>query len=94
MNSNDIIYALFVLLGKSGICLSYGVLYVIHSDIFPTSFLASSYGIANFICRGFGLLGPLVAEVENKMIPLYLLIALNLLGTISTLLIKMKNKEK
>jgi hypothetical protein len=76
--------------GKTGLCLAFGNLYVLHTDIFPTFFLASSYGICNFVCRSLGLLGPLVAEVENKRIPLLLLTILSFVGAVFTGLMKKK----
>lgn len=74
-----------------GICFSFGMLYVIHPDIFPIYFLTSSYGICNFISRIIAMLGPIVAEVNDKIVPLCIVIALSFLGAVFTLFLR-KNK--
>jgi hypothetical protein len=59
----DLVYAVLVLMGKIGLCLAFGILFVIHSELFPIQFISSSYGITNIFSRSAGLMGPMVAEV-------------------------------
>eukprot|EP00347_Sterkiella_histriomuscorum_P001230 403372829 len=85
-----ILYALVLLLAKSGATLSFGFAYAIHLELFPSHFLVTSYGICNFFCRGLTMFAPLVAEVEDRRIPLGFLIGLAILGFISSSLLKKK----
>jgi hypothetical protein len=71
--SQVIIYALILLLAKSGASLSFGYAYAIHIDLFPSNFVISSYGICNFFCRGLTIFAPIVAELPNPMLPLLFL---------------------
>ena len=71
--SQVILYALILLLAKSGASLSFGYAYAIHIDLFPSNFVISSYGICNFFCRGLTIFAPIVAELPNPMLPLLFL---------------------
>jgi hypothetical protein len=56
-------FSLIILLTRCGINLAFCIVFVIHTELFPTTFLASSYGICNFFCRTITLFAPIVAEV-------------------------------
>ena len=76
-NSDQLVlYALVLLLAKSGATLSFGFAYAIHIELFPSHFLVTSYGICNFFCRGLTMFAPLVAEFEDRRVPLGFLIGL------------------
>jgi hypothetical protein len=79
-----ILFAVVLLVAKSGASLAFGFAYAIHIDLFPAHFLISSYGICNFFCRGVTILAPLIAEVENPVIPNGAMIFLSVLGVAST----------
>jgi hypothetical protein len=67
------LYALILLLAKSGASLAFGFAYVIHIDLFPAHFVISSFGICNFFCRGLTIFAPIVAELPNPWLPMIFL---------------------
>ena len=85
-----ILYALCILLCRAGGNLAHGFIYAIHIELFSPAFLVQSYGIANVFCRSFLLLAPILAEVENKYIPLFTLVGINIIAVIASLLIVRK----
>jgi hypothetical protein len=88
------LYALVLLLAKSGSSLSFGYAYAIHIDLFPQHFLISSYGICNFLCRGLTIFAPIVAEVPNPWIPMLFLNISSLSGLGASTLLRKKKEEK
>lgn len=80
--------SLIILMTRCGINLAFCFVFVIHTEIFPTVFLGTSYGICNFICRTVTLLAPLMAESKDKAIPLTTLMVACLVGTICCLSLK------
>jgi len=46
-----VLFAIVLLIAKSGASLAFGFAYAIHIDLFPAHFLISSYGICNFFSR-------------------------------------------
>ena len=83
-----LLYALVLFFAKSGAGLAFAFVYVIHVELFPTSFLVTSYGICNIFCRALTMLAPLVAEIPNKMVPLGCLVAFNVAGAVASSLIR------
>lgn len=74
--------AIIILMIRCGINLAFCMVFVIHTELFPTCFLASSYGICNFVCRSVTLAAPLIAEAENRAIPMMALILASMVGSI------------
>jgi len=89
-----ILYALVLLIAKSGATLSFGFAYAIHLELFPSHFLVTSYGICNFFCRGLTMLAPMVAEFDDRRVPLAFLIGLALMGVVASSLLKKKPPSK
>ena len=87
------LFACVLLLAKSGVSLAFGFAYAIHIELFPSNFLISSFGICNFFCRGITILAPLIAEVENRMIPNMSMVTLSFLGFLSGFLLKKRKEE-
>ena len=83
-----LLFAFVLLMAKSGASLAFGFAYAIHIELFPAHFLISSYGICNFFCRGVTIFAPLIAEVENPMIPNAFMAGLALLGLVAAWLLK------
>jgi hypothetical protein len=75
-----LLYSLVLLVIKSGNGLGFGFIYVIHNELFPTYFLATSFGFCNFFSQILTAFAPMIAEVKNVMVPLSLLIMFNLGG--------------
>ena len=90
--SHYILYAIVLLVVKSGSELAFAFVFIIHMDLFPTSFLITSYGICNIFCRAVSVFSPLVAEVPNQAIPLALLVSLNAAPVLCTLLLRQKKQ--
>jgi len=83
-----VLFAIVLLLAKSGASLAFGFAYAIHIDLFPAHFLISSYGICNFFCRGVTIIAPLIAEVENPLIPNSTMVVLAVIGAMATWFLK------
>lgn len=63
-------------------------IFIIHTELFPTSFLATSYGLCNFFGRSLTLMAPLVAESAEKSLPLSLFMISSIIGMIGAFMIK------
>ena len=87
-------YALVLLLAKSGANLAIGFSYAIHLELFPSHFVITSFGICNFFCRGITIFAPMVAEFDNRYVPLSFLVGLGCMGFISSLLLRKKPPQK
>lgn len=89
-----LLFACVLLVAKSGVSLAFGFAYAIHIELFPSNFLISSYGICNFFCRGLTIFAPLIAEVENQMIPNMSMVILSFMGFGSAALLKKRQAPK
>ncbi|TNV79458.1 hypothetical protein FGO68_gene13944 [Halteria grandinella] len=90
---NTYVYAIFILILKLFVCLAFGTVYVVHLDLFDSSFLGTSYGICNVVSRLVIISAPMVAEMENKSIPMLILLGMNLTATIATWFLKKKKTD-
>ena len=88
-----LIFAFLILILKIFICLGLGTVFVIHIELFETKFLATSYGICNFVCRTCNIFMPMLAEVPNKTIPLVFILCSNLIAVIFTALLRKKSNN-
>ena len=82
------LYALVIFCCRAGATLGFGFAYCIHIDLFPPSFVVSSIGLCNFVCRGITILAPILCEVENKLIPLMTMLAFNFVAVLATTLLR------
>jgi phosphotransferase system glucose/maltose/N-acetylglucosamine-specific IIC component len=73
---------------RCGLNVAFCFIFIIHTEIFPTFFLSTSYGLCNFFGRSLTLAAPLVAESSNKMLPLIFLMFSSIMGMIGAFLIK------
>ena len=85
-----VLYSLVLLIAKSGAELAFAFVTLIHLELFPTSFLVTSYGICNIFCRLATMFAPIVAEIPNSSVPLSFLLGLNLMGVVASLVLKKK----
>ena len=81
-------FAFVILVLKLFVCLSFGVIYEVHLELFDSSFLNSSYGICNILSRLAVIAVPMLAEFESESTQLKILLVLNTLALISTLFLK------
>ena len=89
-----LLYALVLLLAKSGASLTFGFAYAIHIELFPSNFVVSTYGICNFFCRGLTIFAPFVAEVSNPWVPMIFLNISSILGLLATAMLKKREEPK
>jgi hypothetical protein len=82
------VYAALILILKLFICMSFGTIYVVHLELFDSTFLNKSYGICNIVTRIFVLGEPIIAEMEGLNAQLLIMLAINLLAFISTMFLK------
>ena len=62
---NSWAFPLIVSFACYGIASSFNLVYVVHSDIFPTLFSATAMGICNFVARIMTCFAPEVAEIPG-----------------------------
>ena len=84
------LYASFILILKTFVCLGCGTIYVVHLDLFDSTFLGTSYGICNVASRLAVIAAPMVAEVPDRRVPLIILMVMNLVALGVTFLLKKK----
>lgn len=59
---SDEVIIVLVMIAKLGITAAFAIVYLITSEIFPTVFRGTTFGITNFIGRLGGVFAPLVDE--------------------------------
>lgn len=59
---SDEVIIILVLIGKLGITAAFAIIYLITSEMFPTVYRGTTFGITNFIGRMGGIFAPLVDE--------------------------------
>lgn len=81
---NEILYSFIFFLFKCGVTLVWLSLFVIHMDMFEIQFIASSYGICNLVSRLVTLAAPIVAEMDERIWPLLIMLILNVMALVAT----------
>lgn len=71
------------MIGKLGITAAFAIVYLITSEMFPTVYRGTTFGITNFIGRMGGIFAPLVDETQKDYFMLIFAIACGI-GTILT----------
>jgi hypothetical protein len=66
---------------------------VIHLDLFDSSFLGTSYGITNVVARLTVISAPMVAEIEDKSIPMLILLGMNVCAFVATWFLKKQKTQ-
>lgn len=56
---------LFIILSRIGNSMAFNTIYVSNNRFFPTRYLASTYGIVNFVSHLIAVAAPMLAEVPN-----------------------------
>ena len=87
------LYAFIIFLIRMAVNAAFGTVYVIHPELFPTQFLASSYGICNLTGRSLNIFSPLIIEAENRMIPIFVVLFIDFLAVSCTYLVKSKQSD-
>ena len=85
--------SLLVFLTRCGLNLAFCFIFIIHTELFPTSFLATSYGLCNFFGRSLTLLAPLIAESSSKSLPLSVLLLSSMIGVIGACMLRIKKVD-
>ena len=81
------LFVALVIFARFGIAANYNLVYIQHVKMFPTLFLVTSLGIANFVCRIAVAIAPMVAEIKDP-IPMILFTVLTLLTAFASLFIR------
>lgn len=89
---DELLYSFIFLLFKCGVTLVFLCLWVIHTDMFQIQFLATSYGICNIISRIITLGAPIVAEFENRTIPMIIMFLFNVAALVAAWFLKPNKK--
>jgi len=71
------LYGLFILIAKLGICTSFNVIYCSFSEMFPPLFSVTAFAISNFLARCSSFFGPQIAEVHSTL-PVLIMTGLSL----------------
>ena len=81
-----------ILIGKFAISGFFNIVYLITSELFPTSFRGTVFGITNFVARIGGVISPLVNEFMRSSFMIVLGIAGCVSGFLSMFLRETKGK--
>ena len=92
-STGELTYSLIFFLFKCGVSMVFISLFVIHQDLFPTKFLATSYGLCNTFSRVVTLGAPIAAEIANRSVPVGLMLALNILALVATYFLRLKKNK-
>ena len=87
-NTSHIIFALLFFVLKFLICMGYSCVFLAHIDLFPPQILSTSYGICGILYKCINMYVPILAETDNKIIPLLAILILNLLAFISAVALR------
>jgi hypothetical protein len=60
---NTSLVPVFIILSRMGISMAFNTVYVSNNRFFPTQYLASTYGLVNFVSHLIAVGAPLLAEV-------------------------------
>jgi len=82
--------ALVLLICRTAINCNFTLVYVIHIELFPTSFIVSSFSVCNFMSRLFTTMAPMVAEAKDPAIPKWSLVLVVAFGLLAASLVKGK----
>ena len=78
---------IFFAFGRLGVCMTFTTLFLKHPSMFPTIFIVTSMGIANFTARLFVIGAPIVAEMAYPD-PVAIVFVLQLICAITALFLK------
>ena len=81
-----------ILIGKFAVSGFFNIVYLITSELFPTTFRGTVFGITNFVARIGGVISPLVNEFMRNSFMIVLGIAGCISGVASMFLRETKGK--
>jgi len=84
---------LFIVLSRMGNSMSFNTVYVTNNRLFPTEFLASTYGIANLISHLLTIGAPLVAEIPDPF-PFLVFVANTIIAIVAALFLREHSQKK
>ncbi len=77
-----ILYIILFFMLKTSICMGYSTIFNAHLVLFDPRILATSYGICSIFACFSSMIIPIYAELENRQLPLVIILILNLIATI------------
>jgi hypothetical protein len=82
-----LLFSVLIFMTKSFNTVTFGVVYAIQTELFPTYFLSSSMGISNIFARSITITAPLVA-VLTQPLPQMIMFSVCIIGTTSSILLR------
>eukprot|EP00347_Sterkiella_histriomuscorum_P019668 403340743 len=89
----QMMYAFIFFTMKTFVCMSYSNIYVAHVVLFDAQILTRSLGFCGTLARIFGIFIPIIVEIENKQIPLMIVLVMNILAFVGSIFLK-ENKSQ
>lgn len=87
-DANILVYAVLFFVLKMCICMGYSTIFNGHFLLFDPRIIATSYGICGIFTSSTATLIPIYAELDNRQIPLFIILILNVIATLSCFFIK------
>ena len=84
---------MLVLIAKFGISFGFNVLFISHSSMFPTLFVATAFGCAQFLARFFSALSPLLASIREPL-PMIMFTSASAIAAVLVLGLQLENTKK
>jgi hypothetical protein len=84
--------SLIVFITRCGFNLAFCFIFIIHTELVPTYFRATSYGLCNFFGRSLTLFAPLIAESPTKSLPMTYMLISSLIGMLGAIMIRPNEK--
>ena len=83
---------IFILLSRVGNSMAFNTVYVSNNRLFPTKFMASTYGIVNLVSHLYAIGAPLMAEISDPY-PFSAFLFHSCIGAVCSFFLKEINKE-
>ena len=84
---------MLVLIAKFGISFGFNVLFISHSSMFPTLFVATAFGCAQFLARFFSALSPLLASIREPL-PMIMFTSASAIAAVLVLGLQLENTDE
>ena len=79
---------------KFGISSVFNLVYLGNTQIFPTSIVATTYGVCGVFARVFTIFAPYVAEITPESVPQWIYVIICLIAAAASLRLKSSKKEE
>ena len=87
------LFSFAVFIARTGFCIAFADVFVIHTDLFPTYILSTSFGVCNITARIVNISSAAIVEIPNKFIPILIIVILDILAALCTFFLRNKPHE-